>query len=168
MKKLFTLCLSAFLLTGCASVEKIVNNDTSKEPDVTEDKDTTAKSLNCSNDSGETWTFTAEGNKIKTGKLVFSMNKSDLGITDEMDDTTVKDTINAALSNKYTLEGVTASGEMKEDKIEITLNIDYDKADDQALIDAGLMTEGEKQNQYVSIKKTKEIYENSNYSCSYQ
>ncbi|WP_356918143.1 DUF1307 domain-containing protein [uncultured Dubosiella sp.] len=50
----------------------------------------------------------------------------------------------------------------------MTVTIDYRRADIQALIDAGLLHEGEVDTKYVSLGKTQTQLEKEGYSCTVQ
>ena len=74
-----------------------------------------------------------------------------------------------SLSEKYKdIKGVSAIGEILEDKIQYTIMIDFDEADFDQLVENGLLNTGEVESQYISLKKTKEAYQNNGYACENQ
>ena len=58
--------------------------------------------------------------------------------------------------------------EILEDKIQYTIMIDFDEADFDQLVENGLLNSGEVESQYISLKKTKEAYQNNGYACENQ
>ncbi|MBB5183509.1 DUF1307 domain-containing protein [Catenisphaera adipataccumulans] len=158
------LLIGALVLTGCSSQSGESTGDTT--PDTQES--TKSKVLVCTGDNDEQVTLEATGDKIKKMTIVSYMEKSDLGITDEMDAETIQNAINDSLSEKYNIDGVTAEGALEDDRVKITVTVNYEEANQEDLINAGLVEKGEKQSQYTSLKATKKAYKNAGYSCDYQ
>lgn len=168
MKKLLLIGLLV-ITSGCAKIQEIVNNDTTQEPKTEEQEDTSEKTLSCSNEAGESAVFHAKGDEIQRMTQTTFLSYEELGINgDEVNKEAIQERINQGITDKYQgLAGVSVMSTMGEERIEITVDIDYTVADQQALIDAGLLDEGERQNQYVSLKKTEEVYK-QNFACEIQ
>ena len=166
MKKLLFIGL-LLSMTGCSKVYEIINNDTTQEPVVEED--TSEKTLVCRQEDGDSVTFIAKGDEVHQMKQVSHIAYDELGLDpNTMDKDVIQQQINQAITDKYQgLAGVGIIGQMAEDKIEITADINFDQADKQALIDARLLSQGEKDSQYISLKKTQEEYKNS-YACEFE
>ena len=168
MKKLFLIGL-LMMSTGCAKISEIMNNDTSQEPDTHDTTDTKEKTLTCTNEAGESVIFHAKGDEIHSMKQTTFISYEELGINPaEVNKDAIQEKINQGITDKYQgLAGVGVIGQMAEDKVEVIVEIDYDQADPQALIDAGLLDKGEKDSQYISLEKTQSVY-SQNYACSFE
>ncbi|MBP3852577.1 MAG: DUF1307 domain-containing protein [Erysipelotrichaceae bacterium] len=155
------------LMSGCTRLSDIMENDPKEKPVAKAEKDTKEKTVECVNsDQKVTTTFEAKGDKIKKMKQVFFLTNSDLGITDEMNKETIQTKINDTLKEKYQgLEGVTVTGKVIDKEVEVTVEIDYEVADKDALIEAGLLDQGEKQNTSISLQKTQGVFEENGYAC---
>lgn len=164
MKKLLLVGL-LIMTSGCSRISEILNNDPTKEPVVTE-QDTSEKTVVCKNDKGASATFNAKGDEIHSMKTVSYITYEELGIDPEvMNKDAIQERINQAITDKYQgLAGVSIIGQMTDDKIEVTTEINFDQADMQALIDAQLIEKGEREDRYLSLKKTQETYAQS-YTC---
>lgn len=167
MRKLgiVALCL---LMCGCARISDVIDmEDTSKSDTQEEKKDTTKKTLVCTNDNEEEITFEAKGDELQKMTQIFYMSFEDLGISSDMDTSQMEQIINDSLTKKYeNLDGVDVSGTLEESRVKITVTIDYNQADMDRLIEEGLLQKGEKQNQYISFKETKKDYKENGYACS--
>ena len=168
MKKLGLIAL-LLLVSGCSKVDEIINNDTTADPVVEETKDTTGKTLVCKNEEGGSVTFKAKGDQIQSMKQTSFITYEQLGIDpNSVNKDVIQERINQAITEKYQgITGIGVVGQMVEDKIEIIVEIDYTIADKQALIDAGLLDEGEKDNEYISLNKTQEVYKQT-YACEFE
>jgi uncharacterized lipoprotein YehR (DUF1307 family) len=83
-----------------------------------------------------------------------------------MNKETIQTKINDTLKEKYQgLEGVTVTGKVIDKEVEVTVEIDYEVADKDALIEAGLLDQGEKQNTSISLQKTQSVFEENGYAC---
>ena len=92
-----------------------------------------------------------------------------LNISGTLSNEEISKYINSSLSEKYKdIKGVSAIGEILEDKIQYTIMIDFDEADFDQLVENGLLNSGEVESQYISLKKTKEAYQNNGYACENQ
>lgn len=169
MKKVLLLC-GLLALTGCSKVTELATNDTSEKPVSAVEKDTTKKTVICTGADDEQITLEAYGDKVQKLTDVLYVPGEELGIASDEEAAVIQDAINDALSNKYgSIEGVTTNGTMQEDgRIQITIQIDFLKADKQALVNAGLLKQGEKDSTVVSLKETKKAYSSSGYACQVQ
>ena len=72
----------------------------------------------------------------------------------------------ASLDDKYnSIEGVHVSTELKEQQVEVTLEMDFKTANIDTLIESGLLDKGEAQSDYVSLKKTQSAYKQEGFAC---
>ncbi len=160
------------LLSGCSSIQTIINNDTTKDPT----KETKKKKLKevtyaCQGQEDSSMTLIAKGDQLLSMKQVSYLSFSDMGIeiSDEMNKDTIQQKVNEALDDKYKyIDGVDVNGNLMSDKVEITIQLDFEKADLDELVDNGLLDQAEKENGKVSLKKTMEAYQESGYACQEQ
>lgn len=97
------------------------------------------------------------------------MTFEELGIGEGMSSEDMMNAINSSLARSYdALQGVDAVGSLEDNRVKVTVTIDYKKADIQALINAGLLHEGEVDTKYVSLGKTQSQLEQEGYSCTIQ
>lgn len=170
MKKSLGLLMAGLMLVGCARLSdldegflKSKDEDTSQEQTQEEKKVT----MKCSNEDQGSLTFEAKGDQIEKMTQTFSMSFEELGIREDLDATTIQDKINQSLDTMYQhLDGVQVSGQMQDDQVEITITVDYTVADQDQLIEAGLLQSGEIDSTYVSLEQTQESYEDSGYTCA--
>ncbi len=170
--KIKCILLAGLMLSGCTKISDLTDSKSSTDQSapVTEKKtDTKSYVLVCDNDSNEEVTFEAKGDQINKMTQTFDMSFEDLGISDDLDSNAIKDKINASLDEKYNaLEGVQISSELQEQKVHVTIEIDFEQADLDALVEKGLLDKGEIKSSYVSLAKTKEDYKASGYACKIQ
>ena len=55
---------------------------------------------------------------------------------------------------------------MVEDHVEITLRVNYEIANDKELVEAGLLQEGERDSEHISLEQTRKSQEASGYTCT--
>lgn len=161
--KRISLVFLVFLLCGCS---RVGTTDT-----VEEDKQEVEKSIvSCTSENNEEYTFFSNDDEITSMQEIFYMSFEEAGIYEEMDGEQVKNDINQKLSEKYSsLEGVSAIvDEVVDYQIKIIFMVDFEVADMDQLIEAGLIEQGEVQSQYVSLKKTREIYVNNGFACEFK
>ena len=163
MRVQYLLC-ACLLLCGCTKVSDLTHQkskSTEKAP-VTVKKANKIKVIDCKNDSSQQVTFEAKGDKIQKMTQKFAMSFSDLGITEDMN----SEQINSSLDDKYnSIEGVHVSTELKEQQVEVTLEMDFKTANIDTLIESGLLDKGEAQSDYVSLKKTQSAYKQEGFAC---
>lgn len=172
MRKTILLC-GLLLLTGCAQIKNIkdiATNDTSKKPVSAVEKDTKEKTVICTGSDNEQVTLTSKGDKLQSMTDVINTSEQDMGIDGSQDSQTVQDAINTSLADKYnSIEGVSASGALKDDgNVQVTIQIDFSKANKQDLINAGLLQQGEKDSDVISLKETQKAYTSNGYACNQQ
>lgn len=158
------------LMMGCVRIDEVIGAKPSepketKEPEL-QDEDTKQRIFVCTNEAKEEITFEAVGDQLKTMNQVFYMDFADVGITENMDKDQMEKAINDSLSRSYgEIEGVDVHGALEESHVKITIHIDYEKADANVLIQEGLLHEGEKETQYISLRSTLEDYDGNGYAC---
>ena len=164
MRVQYLLC-ACLLLCGCTKVSDLTHQkskSTEKAP-VTANK---VKVIDCKNDSSQQVTFEAKGDKIQKMTQKFAMSFSDLGITEDMNSEQIQSKINSSLDDKYnSIEGVHVSTELKEQQVEVTLEMNFKTANIDTLIESGLLDKGEAQSDYVSLKKTQSAYKQEGFAC---
>lgn len=166
MKK-FLLVGALIFLTGCSSIDSIIHNDTQKDP-VAEDQSKKKTTTVCESGDDIIATFQAKGNHITQMKQVSHASYADMGIevSDSMDKDAIQEALNQSLSEKYqTMAGVSVQGHLKDDRVEITIEINFEQADKDALVSAGLLDPAEKENHDVSLEKTIQVYQNNGFTC---
>lgn len=160
MKKILVFVL-ALLMCGC------VRLGTNEVEEVEEEIKTSI--VKCTSEDKQDITFFSRNDEVYSMQVVFYRDFETLGVTDEMDLDTIKERVNNALSEKYAdIKGVSAIGDIEDESIRYTIMIDFDAADTEQLIESGLLTSGEVQSQYISLKKTRESYQNEGFACSVQ
>ena len=167
MRVQYLLC-ACLLLCGCTKVSVLTHQkskSTEKAP-VTVKKTNKVKVIDCKNDSSQQVTFEAKGDKIQKMTQKFAMSFSDLGITEDMNSEQIQSKINSSLDDKYnSIEGVHVSTELKEQQVEVTLEMNFKTANIDTLIESGLLDKGEAQSDYVSLKKTQSAYKQEGFAC---
>lgn len=167
MRIQYLLCAS-LLLCGCAKVSDLTEQK-SKSPEkapATTKKTNKIKVIDCKNDSSQQVTFETKGDKIQKMTQKFTMSFSDLGITEDMNSEQIQSKINSSLDDKYnSIEGVHVSTQLSDQQVEVTLEMDFKKANIDTLIENKLLDEGEAQSDYVSLKKTHNVFKNEGYAC---
>ena len=167
MRIQYLLCAS-LLLCGCAKVSDLTEQK-SKSPEkapTTTKKTNKIKVIDCKNDSSQQVTFETKGDKIQKMTQKFTMSFSDLGITEDMNSEQIQSEINSSLDDKYnSIEGVHVSTQLSDQQVEVTLEMDFKKANIDTLIENKLLDEGEAQSDYVSLKKTQNVFKNEGYAC---
>ena len=165
MRVQYLLC-ACLLLCGCTKVSDLTHQkskSTEKAP-VTVKKTNKVKVIDCKNDSSQQVTFEATGDKIQKMTQKFAMSFSDLGITEDMNSEQIQSKINSSLDDKYnSIEGVHT--ELKEQQVEVTLEMNFKTANIDTLIESGLLDKGEAQSDYVSLKKTQSAYKQEGFAC---
>ena len=167
MRIQYLLCAS-LLLCGCAKVSDLTEQK-SKSPEkapATTKKTNKIKVIDCKNDSSQQVTFETKGDKIQKMTQKFTMSFSDLGITEDMNSEQIQSKINSSLDDKYnSIEGVHVSTQLSDQQVEVTLEMDFKKANIDTLIENKLLDEGEAQSDYVSLKKAQNVFKNEGYAC---
>lgn len=167
MRVQYLLC-ACLLLCGCTKVSDLTHQkskSTEKAP-VTVKKTNKVKVIDCKNDSSQQVTFEVTGDKIQKMTQKFAMSFSDLGITEDMNSEQIQSKINSSLDDKYnSIEGVHVSTELKEQQVEVTLEMNFKTANIDTLIESGLLDKGEAQSDYVSLKKTQSAYKQEGFAC---
>lgn len=163
MKKAGILLLIT-MLCGCARLSDFHTENSRKERD-TQQEDTSPVTMTCT-DETNTLIYEAKGDRIQTMTQKFTMSFAELGIREDLDAQAIQDKINQTLQSLYDVKGVEATGTMVDDHVEITLRIDFEIADDQELMEAGLLNEGERDSEYISLKQSRLSNENSGYTCT--
>ena len=170
MRIQYLLCAS-LLLCGCAKVSDLTEQK-SKSPEkapATTKKTNKIKVIDCKNDSSQQVTFETKGDKIQKMTQKFTMSFSDLGITDDMNSEQIQAKINSSLDEKYnSIEGVHVSTQLKEEQVEVTVEMNFKTADIDTLIENGLLDKGEAKSDYVSLKKTQNVYKTEGFACMTQ
>ena len=145
--------LLILVLSGCTRLS--IGNETVETKK--EEKESIVK---CDGEDNKTITFFSKGDELYAMQFVFFQ---------ELEEFIQSLNINSSLSEKYKdIKGVSAIGEILEDKIQYTIMIDFDEADFDQLVENGLLNSGEVESQYISLKKTKEAYQNNGYACENQ
>ena len=160
MKKLAWILLLVALL-GCSRANY---NPESEETTTEEEETTTEITTVCTNDSKST-TFYSRGDEIYRMEDSTYQDLSE-SIDEDIDKDAVMESINQTLTEKYgSIEGVSFSTEWEDNNVHTILTIDYDVADMQALVDAGILEEGNIESQYISLEKTLLSYQSNGYAC---
>ena len=164
MKKLGMILVSVALLSGCARLSDFNTDNSRTQKEQKEDQ--TPATMTCTSDKKDTLTFEAKGDQIQNMTQVFTMSFADLGIREDLDAQSIQDKINQSLQSLYDLKGVEATGKIVEDHVEITLHVNYEIANDKELVEAGLLQEGERDSEHISLKQTRKSQEASGYTCT--
>lgn len=160
-KCLMAVTLAVAMLTGCGG------NSSSKRETVTTCEGTL-------DNMEEKFTFNASGDKITTQVEEFTFGIEELGfsLADYQADHSIvdldalKEMIYSQLFGTTELEGVSVEIKDEEDHLAFVVTTDYDKADLDALADAGLIEKGSVTTSYISLEKTVEGLEGKGMTCS--
>ncbi len=154
-------------LCGCTRVNDVNSSQETKEP-VIEEEDTGQHTLDCKKESDSVF-LQAQGDHVESQEQTIYMSFEELGIDEQMSHEDMMNAINSSLTRSYdALQGVDAVGSLEDNKVKVTVTIDYKRADIQSLIDANLLHEGEVDTKYVSLGKTQSQLEKEGYSCTIQ
>ena len=165
MRVQYLLC-ACLLLCGCTKVSDLTHQKSKSTEKAPVKKTNKVKVIDCKNDSSQQVTFEAKGDKIQKMTQKFAMSFSDLGITEDMNSEQIQSKINSSLDDKYnSIEGVHVSTELKEQQVEVTLEMNFKTANIDTLIESGLLDKGEAQSDYVSLKKTQSAYKQEGFAC---
>ncbi len=164
MKKLVVLAL-ALMMSGCANISNLFNNDTSQEPDISDSSDSVASTVTCTDENDESIVFDAVDDEVTKQTEVIYFTYEEAGISEEMEAEQIEAQVQALNSIYDDLDGVVASCDIEDTRIRMTVTIDYEAAHIDALIDAGLITQGENENEYVSLENSIETREANGYAC---
>lgn len=155
-------------LCGCSRVNETSSSMNGSGQPAVEEEDTNQHTLDCTNDS-DSMSLQSQGDHVEYQTQTFYMTFEELGIGEGMSSEDMMNAINSSLARSYdALQGVDAVGSLEDNKVKVTVTIDYKKADIQALINAGLLHEGEVDTKYVSLGKTQSQLEQEGYSCTIQ
>lgn len=161
MKKawLGVLCLA---LAGCV---RVGGGQQESRKDDTENAETVRQTMSCSSDAGS-YEFEAKGDQVVKSVQTENVSFEELGVDPSSDPARIEEAITRVLAESYgSLEGVESSGQVKDSQVQMTITIDYSKADDQALIDTGLLKPGELDSQYVSLERTQKELQSQGFAC---
>lgn len=168
MRKVWVLFFVAGLC-GCTRVNEASKNvEDTKQPAMAQEEEAVQHTLDCTKES-DSVSFQAQGDHVESQIQTFYLSFADLGIGEGMSSEDMMNAINSSLARSYdALQGVDAVGSLEDNRVKVTVTIDYRRADIQALIDAGLLHEGEVDTKYVSLGKTQTQLEKEGYSCTVQ
>lgn len=162
MKKCLLLCM-ALALAGC---QRVGQNPQTADPAAEEPTSSVKHTLLCTLDEDE-YEFDAQGDKILTSKMTVVSSLESLGADEDTDKELLQEAVEQSLSASYgSMAGVEADWSLQDGHVLITLRIDYDKADLNDLIDAGLLQAGEMESQYTSLDKTQNDLEAAGFACT--
>ena len=164
MKKI-GIFLLLFCLMGCVRV-----GTTTEESDTTEVEEAQTNIVNCTNEANQQYTFFAHDDEIYSMQEIFYMSYEEVGVSEDMNMDEMKTNINNKLSERYSdVPGLSVvADEIADGQVKIIVMIDFDVADNDQLVELGLLQEGEVQSQYVSLKKTRESYTSNGFACAVQ
>lgn len=138
MKKLLAVLVPVLLLTGCGSSETTTTCTFKEGP-----TETTA-------------TFTSKGDKV-------SKQVEESVIVLDAETKTYASTLVSLLESELKdIKGVTFTDKTKDDKLILTITVDYTKADFDELAKKDLVESGV---DYISLEKTVESFEKDGYTC---
>ncbi|MCI9041637.1 DUF1307 domain-containing protein [Dubosiella newyorkensis] len=164
MKKGF-LILCALCLCGCTRINKAPS---AEKVEKKQEEELTQHTLECIKDS-DSMSFVAVGDMLQQQTQVFYMTYEDLGINEGLNHDDLLKAINEKLAQSYgALQGVDVVSSLEDNRVKVTVSIDYNQANIQALIDAGLLHEGEVETKYVSLGKTQKQLEDDGFACTVQ
>lgn len=129
-------------LCGCSRVNETSSSMNGSGQPAVEEEDTNQHTLDCTNDS-DSMSLQSQGDHVEYQTQTFYMTFEELGIGEGMSSEDMMNAINSSLARSYdALQGVDAVGSLEDNRVKVTVTIDYKKADIQALINAGLLHEG--------------------------
>ena len=144
MKKLIFLILVVLLMTGCSSKQ----------------------TATCVYESGDGMSselvFSAKDDALTSSVEEIHMSYSGLGITEESDKETLRDYFVTMFSD---YDGITLEATIGEEELLMVLTIDYTTVDFQTLVDLGMMSEDDLDQESVNLQLSMEGLENTGYTC---
>ena len=166
MKLLFACSIFAISLVGCARISDIIpEKETEEEVVLSEDTGKKEKNVVCEKGE-ETIHFEAEEDQIRNFTQVFYLSLSDLQIPKDLKEDEIQELIDNAVKELYAeYLGVSVEGEYVDGHVKMSAIVNYEVADIDALVEAGLLDSGEIESQYVSLKRTIEDLESQGYAC---
>lgn len=121
--------------------------------------------MSCENGSSAL-SYTVEGDRVLYIEQTVRTNREKLGIPDNLTQEQLETAVDSAMTSTYNdLHGVEASAKINGNQILITVKMDLEEADLEALNDRGLLTEAAASSDYVSWTKTKEALEAEQIAC---
>lgn len=159
MKKV-CLALLCLALAGCQRIG--VSNQKPQEDDAAEEK---VQSFTCSHDQSK-MEFEVRGDKVIKTRQEIYWTLEELGIADSPDKEQVIQAINDKLAQDYgAIDGVETEGSLENGQVRMVVTIDYERADTDQLIEAGLLEQGEMESQYVSLEKSEQELMGQGFAC---
>ena len=164
--KLFMICICALSLSGCARLSDFEKKDekveTVKETETEESKESI---VNCAND-GMMVRLEAQDDKVNKFTQTFYMSLEELKIDKNKKEEEIQELVQNAVQKLYQeFLGVNVTANYEDNRVKIVVEVDYEVANLDALVDAGLLNKGEVESQYVSLEMTKKDLESQGFAC---
>lgn len=151
------LCL---MLAGCQRIG--VSSQKPTESDAAQER---VQSFTCSHDQSK-MEFEARGDQVLKTRQEMYWTLEELGIVDNPDKDQVVQAINDKLVQDYgSIDGVETEGTLEDGHVRMIVTIDYERADTDQLIEAGLLEQGEMETQYVSLEKSEQELKKQGFAC---
>ena len=164
MKFLFV-CMLILSLSGCTRIQDLMSDKEEIEVVSQVEEKIKNKNFNCFRDDETVLLKTAE-DRVNTYEQTFYMDLKDLAIPEGLKDEEIQDLIDDAVNEMYKeFLGVQVQGVHEKERVKIIVEINFEVADIDALVEEGLLDKGEIESQYVSLKKTKKELESQGYVC---
>lgn len=149
----FFLLPIALILTGCASETPVIHD----EDEVTY--------MSCEN-GDSALSYSVAGDRVVYIEQTIRTDRDKLGIPQDLSQEQLDMAVSSAVSNMYEdLDGVDAQAQINGDQILISVKMDLEKADLEALSERGVLTDAVVSTNYVSWTKTKEALEAEQIAC---
>lgn len=164
--KLWMVGFCALFLCGCVRLSDLEKPEeeieTVKETETEEVKE---YAINCAKD-GMIVRLEAQDDRVNTFTQTFYMSLEDLKIDKNKKDEEIQNLVQSAVKELYKeFLGVNVDANYEDGHVKIVVTVDYEVASIDALVDAGLLNQGEVESQYVSLEMTKEDLESQGFAC---
>ena len=163
--KVWMACMCALSLVGCVRLSDLNPHEEEIETIQQVEEVGQEQSVDCEKEDMIVH-LDAMDDEVRMFTQSFYMTLSDLGIDENQEDEKIQEQVYNAAKNLYAeLLGVNVVADYEDGRVKITVEINYEVANVDALIEAGLLDEGELESQYVSLDLTKEALENDGFAC---
>ena len=164
MKFLFV-CMLVLSLFGCTRAQDLMSDKEENEAVGQVEEKVKNKNFNCFRDD-ETVLLKTADDRVNVYEHTFHMDLKNLAIPEGLDEVEVQNLIDDAVNEMYKeFLGVQVQGVHEKERVKIIVEINFEVADIDALVEEGLLDKGEIESQYVSLKKTKKELESQGYAC---
>lgn len=163
--KIWMACICALSLVGCVRLSDLEAEKEEIETIKQVEEDKKEWIVDCTKEDLMVH-LEAKDDEVKMFKQTFYMTLSDLGVDANQGNDKIQEQVSNAAKALYDeILGVNVRAEYLDGRVKITIEINYEVANIDALIEAGLLDKGEIESQYVSFELTKAMLQKDGFAC---